>query len=62
MSEHYQDRAAQVQAIGRARHWLERLVQLAQFENVVLRVHAPRRVDPRAGERQPPEPPHGPGP
>ncbi|HSR24331.1 MAG TPA: hypothetical protein VLW53_12325 [Candidatus Eisenbacteria bacterium] len=38
MPERYQDRTAQAQAIGRARHWLERLAQLAMFENVVLRV------------------------
>ena len=38
MSDRYQDPAAQAhQAIGRARHWLERLAQLAQFENIVLR-------------------------
>ena len=38
MTNQYQDPAVQAhQAIGRARHWLERLAQLTQFENIVLR-------------------------
>jgi len=59
-SDHYQDRTAQVRAIGRARHWLERLTQLAHFENVVLRTSAPTRQE-RGGKaasddrRQPPQ-------
>jgi len=34
---HYQDRDAQARAIERARHWLGRLTQLAEYETVVLR-------------------------
>jgi hypothetical protein len=56
MRNRYQDRAAQAdQAIGRARHWLERLAQLALFENVVLRPAVGRGA--HAGHAQRPE--HG---
>jgi hypothetical protein len=53
VSERYQYRAAlqAEQAIGRARHWLDRLAQLAQFENVVVRPVVERGgylPDPRA--------------
>jgi hypothetical protein len=51
---YYQDRAAHVQAIGRARHWLERLAQLAHFESVVLRTSATVRGD-RRGRHGPEE-------
>jgi hypothetical protein len=32
----YQGRDAQAKAIAEARHWLDRLAQLTQFERVVL--------------------------
>ncbi len=35
----YQGRDAQAKAIAEARHWLDRLAQLTQFERVVLDGH-----------------------
>ena len=51
MPYHYQDRASQAEAIERAHQWLDRLVQLAHFETIVLRPPAGRRDRPeRAGD------------
>jgi hypothetical protein len=48
MPYRYQGREAQAQAIAQARHWLDRLAQLNQFERVVLGGHGDDR-DGRAG-------------
>src|SRR5258708_23421918 len=47
----YHDRREEEQAIANARHWLERLAQLTQFERVVLmaREGRPARAGPRFG-------------
>jgi len=48
---YYQDREAQARAIERARHWLDRLTQLAQYETVVLRPSNPSSPATRRGRR-----------
>jgi hypothetical protein len=54
---YYQDRNEQVQAIDRARHWLDRFAQLIQFEHVVLgtpaRADDERRAAASGDSRQP---------
>jgi hypothetical protein len=46
----YQGRDAQAKAIAEARHWLDRLAQLTQFERVVL----DGRGDGEQGRQAPP--------
>ena len=40
MPYRYQGRTDQARSIAQARHWVERLAQLAQFESVVLHTQA----------------------